>query len=329
MSSDALEVPEPSAPPARPSRLGRLSVYLAEQFPPAVMLPAGAASFLALHWALQALAGIAPLQVTWRMALGALTVVGFMLLLRVYDELKDVEADLRLGKAGDPRYKDRAIVTGQVKVEDVRALRGWVTGALVAFNLPLGPAPLAAFAVLFLLGWLSFKWFFWPAVQKNLLLAFATHNPLSLVVEGYVLVLFAHELGWERIDVSAIPVLIGLWFPVAAWETSRKIRLPQDETDYQTYSMLLGWRVAALLPLVLVAVSTGCLAWVSRAVELSWIYTGLLLAAGAAVVGSCLLLQVAPTARRANLRPVVEGYTVVAQVGLVIALAVPRGVVWS
>ena len=31
--------------------------------------------------------------------------------------------------------------------------------------------------------WLSSRWFFWPAIQKNLLLAFATHNPLTLVVD--------------------------------------------------------------------------------------------------------------------------------------------------
>lgn len=328
--------PDASAVPAslalrapRASRLGRLSVYLAEQFPPAVMLPAGVASFLALHWTLQALAGLSPLTVTWRMGLGALTVVGFMLLLRVYDELKDVEADLRLGKAGDPRYKDRAIVTGQVRVEDVAALRWWVTGGLVLANLPLGLAPLGAFAVVFLLAWLSFRWFFCGAIQRNLLLAFVTHNPLSLAVEGYVLVLFAHELGWARLGPEAIPVLIGLWFPVAAWETSRKVRLPADETEYQTYSLLLGWRVAACLPLGFVSVSAGCLAWAALRAELSWIYVGLLLAAAAAVVGAVLLLVVAPSARRANLRPLVEAYTVVAQVGLVIALAASRGVALS
>jgi len=316
-------------PPPRPTRLGRLWVYLQEQFPPAVMVPAGVASFLAMYFGLQALAGRAELQLSWRAALAAATVVGFMLLLRTYDELKDVEADLELGRAGDPRYKDRAIVTGQVRVDDVRALRWWTTAALVAFNLPLGAASLGAFAGLFLLGWLSFKWFFWPAVQRNLLLAFATHNPLSLAVEGYVLVVYGSELGWEGLGPEAALLLVGLWFPVAAWETSRKIRLPEQETSYQTYSMLLGWRAATALPLTFVAVSTACLALFARHTGLSAVYVAVLLLAAAAAVGACALLLVAPTPARTKLKPFVEAFSVAAQVGLVIALVAGRDVVFA
>lgn len=318
---------ESAAP--RPTRPGRLWVYLQEQFPPAVMLPAGGASFLAMYFGLQALAGRPTLQLSWRAVVAALTVVGFMLLLRTYDELKDVEADLALGQAGDPRYKDRAIVTGQVRVEDVRALRWWTTGALVALNLPLGPASLAAFAALFLLGWLSFKWFFWPAVQENLLLAFATHNPLSLAVEGYVLVVYGSELGWVGLGPGAALLLVGLWLPVAAWETSRKIRLPEQETSYQTYSMLLGWRVATALPLTFVTVSTVCLALFATQTGLSGVYVGVLIAAAVAAAGACVLLLVAPTPGRTNLKPFVEAFSVAAQVGLVIALVAGREVTFA
>jgi hypothetical protein len=40
-------------------------------------------------------------------------------------------------------------------------------------------------------------------------------------------------------------VIVGLWLPFAAWELSRKIRVPEDETSYRTYSKVLGWKVAS------------------------------------------------------------------------------------
>src|SRR4051812_19154918 len=69
-------------------------------FPPAIAIPATLASFAAVWFALHALAGVRPIHLGWRAAVAALTVVLFSLLLRVYDELKDVETDLRLGRAG-------------------------------------------------------------------------------------------------------------------------------------------------------------------------------------------------------------------------------------
>ena len=54
----------------RSGRLGRIFTYLNAQFPPAVMLPSGVATFLALHWSLQALAGQEPL------VFGARAIVG-------------------------------------------------------------------------------------------------------------------------------------------------------------------------------------------------------------------------------------------------------------
>src|SRR4051812_23834949 len=112
---------EVTASSPRPTRVGRLAEYVNVMFQPALLAPAAVANFLGIDLTLRALAGVTPLQLTWRSALGAATVFLFSLLFRVQDELKDVEADLRLGKAGDPRYKDRPIVTGRVQVDDLVA----------------------------------------------------------------------------------------------------------------------------------------------------------------------------------------------------------------
>ncbi|MBI2930647.1 MAG: hypothetical protein HYY16_03270 [Planctomycetes bacterium] len=303
----------------------RIARFLRSMFPPAVMVPYGVATFYAIHFALQALAGRAPLALTWRSVLGALSVVLFMLLMRVYDELKDVETDLRLGAAGDPRYTDRPIVKGEITVSDLQALRWATTFALVALNVPLGfPLPFAAFALVFALTWMSFHWFFWPAVSRNLLLAFATHNPLALAVASYAACVYAADFGWNALDGRAVPLLLGMWLSVAAWETSRKIRTPAEETEYQTYSKLLGWKAASLVPATFIAASTACLTPV--ALHASRMYAGALGTAAAIAITACLSFRIAPTPRGANLRPWAELYGAAAVMGLAVTLALRLGV---
>ena len=82
-------------------------------FPPHFMVLSGVAKFYAVYFSLQALANSESMQITLPSLAGALSLVLFSLLMRIYDEMKDAESDIRLGRAGDPRYKDRPIVTGE------------------------------------------------------------------------------------------------------------------------------------------------------------------------------------------------------------------------
>jgi 4-hydroxybenzoate polyprenyltransferase len=309
----------------RATRAGRLWDYLGEMFPPALQIPGGLASFASVYLCLQALAGDEP-TLTWRALGGAVTVVLFALLMRVYDELKDVETDLRLGRAGDPRYKDRAVVTGRVRPDDIAFLRWLVTGLIVAVNLPLGRWPLAVFVPLFFLGWLSFRWFFWPAMKQNLLLAFATHNPITPVVGVYIVAVYVQDFGAAGLTGWTIPLVVAAWFPIAAWETSRKVRHPDDETDYQTYSKVLGWRAAALLPAFFVIGSAACLIAVSHAADLSWIYSAAVGLVAALAVGACLRFRLRPSPAAANLRPPADLFALVVHVGLGVAVVAAHGV---
>jgi 4-hydroxybenzoate polyprenyltransferase len=311
------------------ARATRIRLYLAEMFPPQLMGTFAALHFLAIWFSLQALGGLRPLRLTWTSMRGVATVVLFLLLMRTYDELKDLKTDLALGRAGDPLYRDRVLVTGAVRPDDVRALRWVVTLALIALNLQPWPAwSSLAFWILFGVTWLSFHWFFWSKVSRNLLLAFVTHNPISLLLGAYVVALFADEFGLSRVSTSAIPLLLGLWMPLAAWETSRKIRVPEDETTYQTYSRLLGWRVAAALPAAFVTAAAVCLLWVGKAAGLGNALPVLIGAAWAVVVARCALFRFAPSRRRANLKPWAMLFAAVSNAGLAIAAGVSKGVIW-
>ncbi len=325
---------------SRPRRLGR---YLVAMFPPAVLVPSAALNVFALHAGAQALARAAeagpggppaaagPLLVTPRALVAFGVTLGLMLLLRLYDELKDVETDLRLGAAGDPRYAGRPIVTGAVTEADLRALRDVVTVVLVGLGAALAdPRCWGAFAACFALCWASSRWFFWPPMQQRLVVAFWTHNPLSLAISAVTLsAAVADGLVPATPAALAWPALlaVGVWLPVAAWETSRKVRLPDDETAYTTYSKVLGWRRAALVPAGFAALAAGYLAAVAWRAGLGWAYPALLVAATLLLpVRASLLLRLRPTTPRADLRPTYEAWIVLTVLGLALALAWTHGV---
>jgi 4-hydroxybenzoate polyprenyltransferase len=315
-----------SIQPPRTSRAGRIAAYLGTMFPPTVMIPYGTANFLSIHFGFSALAGMRPVHVTARVAAGAATFVLFMLLMRVYDEMKDAETDQRLAADGDPRYLNRPIVTGHVRLSDLVVLRWSITALLCALNLPFaGSVQGLGFAAMLLITWLSFRWFFWPRISKSLVLAFVTHNPISLALGGYVLGVWVGEHGGTALTGWTVPLLIAYWLPVAAWETSRKIRMPADETAYETYSKVFG-RAAPLVPAAFVAVSAALLVAIGWRVGLGWIGCGVIAAAAGVTIGACLRFFFAPTTARARLQPFAELYGLAANLALAVGVAVTGGV---
>jgi len=300
--------------------------YLNKMLPLPVIIPAGIAKFLAVYLLLQVLGGQKTLTVDWMAWCGAASLIFFLILTRVFDELKDADADVRMAEAGDPRYMDRPIVTGEVKIQDIVALRWILTLLLVACNLFMEIETLIGFVWAFGFLWLSYKWFFWPAIQDNLLLAFATHGPLTLVAESYVLSLFISQFGSDSLSVWTIILMVGLWTPMLAWETARKQRVPEDETEYQTYTLILGWKVAPFLPISFILISVGCVVSFFQHTGLSSVFPGLLMIASLVPIGACLLFRFGPTSNRSKLQPYAEFFLVFLEVGIVIALATELGI---
>ncbi|WP_394831443.1 hypothetical protein LVJ94_33515 [Pendulispora rubella] len=308
------------------SRFTRLGAYTQQMFPPLATVPFMMAFALAVHFGLQALGGQQPIRLTWRALAGATSVYLFGLLLRVYDEIKDAPSDLALAQAGDPRYVDRPIVKGTVTLDDLRAYRLGLIVTLFALNISLGfPYASIAFGGTFLFVWLSSRWFFWPAVSKSLLLAVLTHNPLLLALVAYMGGIYIQDFGLDAINGWALPLAIGIWLPWAAWETSRKIRIPEDETAYESYSKIFGRR-APLVPAALVLISLFCLLPALRAAGANAFLCALLSVAAAVPVLACMRFRLAPSREHARLRPYVDVYSVVVYLGVVIALGLQRGI---
>jgi len=310
------------------AKLKRIAKYLNAMFPPAILVPAGIIRFFALYFGFQALHQAETLVGRPATINAAFTTILGGLLLRVYDELKDAEGDIRLGKAGDPRYKDRPIVTGEVLLEDIHTLKNGLIFVLFAANLVLPPIAIGGFLLMFGLFWLSSRWFFWPKISESLFLALITHNPLALFSTFYIFCVYASYFDVTGLSSGDMMMMIGMWLPIGAWEISRKQRIPEDETDYETYTKIWGWKTASLVPAIIVLVSTALMIEVSNMMELSWIYPVFLVVVSLIPIGACLAFRLAPSTKTSKLQPFVEVYVVCVDLGLFIALLASRSATW-
>ncbi len=180
--------------------------------------------------------------------LGGVTMTGFTLLLRVFDELKDYEGD-------KINFPDRPLVVGIVSVKDLKLFSLAIIGFLSVLNFVFAPTETkVVFAVIIIFSLLIFKWFFFErAIRASLPLALVTHNPVVYLYQLYVYSFVYVKAGSFELTVLTFLLLEGM--TGTAWEISRKIRVPKQETDYTTYSKIWSPRIAAgvLFGLVLIS----------------------------------------------------------------------------
>jgi len=165
---------------------------------------------------------------------GGFTVFGFLLLLRIADDFKDYETDLKL-------FPDRPLPSGRVTKRDLIIVLVVDIAAMLTLNIML-MNNIFYFVFLMLYGTLMSLWFFnRKIIQKNLLLALITHNPIQLIINIYIISFTCIKYGIPLITYANFLVLFSLYFDGLAWEIGRKIRAPKDETKYTTYSKIFGY----------------------------------------------------------------------------------------
>lgn len=310
----------------RPTVAGRLWVYLREMYPPEVYVPFSFAGFLGFYLLAQALvAGAGPLTVTWRAIAGALTLTAFSLLMRLFDELKDQEADKTL-------FPERPLPSGRVRVGDLRGLGVALVAGMAALNLAMGPVALAGFAAMLLYGLGTFVWFFAErAHRRSLLLTVATHNPVVVWCNLYAWAVFSADagLGLAPPPAAAWAGVVMFWMPVLAWEFSRKIKAPADENAYVTYSRLLGPRGAAAVPLLAISLSAALAGWFAATLGLPWpaVVVGAAAYAWAAFGFGRFLACVTPA--NARLKPFAEAFTLGLYLAVLGGLIGRHGLAWA
>lgn len=286
--------------------LRRMRIYLRETFPTTARLLMAVLLYVSFGRMLARLHGWPVAATVPDVLMGSWSAFATMLVLRLMDELKDQDVDRRL-------FATRPLPSGRVRASDIRISLFIVAGVYVATHLSRGPACGTALAVLGYAA-LMFRWFFVPGLMRpRLLLTLATHNPVIPVLLLHLAVLAggARGKGPSQLEAGALlPLVVMYWAPVFAWEIARKVRSPQEENAYVTYSRLLG-RAGAVM--VAAAAQTVALAVGLRVTYAAGLHPAWIVCAGAGwalAQAAHVRFLARPDARSSRLRPFAELFLV-------------------
>lgn len=219
--------------------ISRLIVYLSEMFPISnfvgTMLTAVTLQLVALK--------LSGLPVYWdiKLLLPGIVLTCFSLLIRVMDEFKDYEDDLK-------NFPNRPLPSGRVLKSDLHVL-GWMTVVTSIFFSATSIATIQMAFIVLIYSFLMLKWFFIEkTIRQSLPLALITHHPVVLLHSVYLLVSL---MSWNpAFDWRQGCLILPLIFIFTNWEFSRKIRMPSEENNYTTYSKIWGPQRAILVAIV-------------------------------------------------------------------------------
>jgi 4-hydroxybenzoate polyprenyltransferase len=244
-------------------------------------------------------------SISWPyLVLGIANFLMLPFILRLMDELKDKDIDRHL-------FADRPLPSGRVLEIDIRLTLKCMIGLFLLANVWTGVA--FAFAVIVMIyALLMFNWFFFPMrLRSSLLLNVATHIPIIPISLTHGIVLAGQGFGvaWDSFDYGRAALFVFMiWISGIGWELSRKIRSPQEEDDYVTYTRIFGiWGAISL------AASAQTLALLLALLvfapeQFSILYIAILIVAyGMAVFGHARFLA-EPTPATSRLRPFAEGF---------------------
>jgi hypothetical protein len=158
-------------------------------------------------------------------------------------------------------------------------------------------------------------------LERSLLLTLATHTPVVPLMLIYIVAVAANEMKihWQGLDLRLTLMAVSMiWATIVGVEVARKIRLPAQETAYQTYSQIWGPSGAVVAALLAQSWALAVGLMLYRELFLSWLFAATMLCGYAVVCasyGRFLIKRTAPTAR---LQPYAEVYVFLVLLGAII-----------
>jgi 4-hydroxybenzoate polyprenyltransferase len=214
----------------------RMRIYLAETFPVPERMALAAAWYLGIAGFTAATLGAENAFLSLHTAVGVFSMFALLLILRLMDELKDLDIDQRL-------FADRAVPSGRVRVSDIRLSLVVISVLFMAANAMCGAAVISA-AIVLGYATLMYRFFFMPKLmRRHLPLALISHNPIVPMIAAHGFVDAVEGLGADPLALNQSGVwayLAMVWAMFFSWEIARKIRSQEEENEYVTYSQLLG-----------------------------------------------------------------------------------------
>lgn len=217
--------------------LSRLGVYFKEMYPLGQRFGLAIIYFFEIYFILLLNVGIADFSLGIQEFVGVYTIFSFLMILRIADDFKDYEHDMRL-------FSDRALPSGRVYKSDLAYALAFIVVSSVSLNF-IFMNNFYWFLFLYIYGTLMALWFFQKSkIQQSLPLALVTHNPVMMILNIYILTFVCYKYELPLISWPTFLLAFTMYFPSLIWEVSRKIRAPRDENDYVTYSKLFGYKRA-------------------------------------------------------------------------------------
>lgn len=258
--------------------VSRLKAWMDERFP---LVNGLLCVFLYFAAAMvgRAIATDTPVSLGLLDVVGALATWSFFLLLRVYDEHKDYELDVK-------NHPQRILQSGLITLNHLKALGG----AAIVFQLVLSifidkgwGAATQAWLLMFIYSALMAKEFFigeW--LEKNLVLYALSHMAIMPLIMWWIV-----QMGAPGLPLQPLLMVLGALFFVSgfAFEICRKTRGPEEERNtVDSYSKIFGTRGAACVVLLLVTSMVGLQFYVVNQLSTGIFWSGfVVLAVGASL----------------------------------------------
>jgi hypothetical protein len=175
-----------------------------------------------------------------------------MLLMRTFDDLKDFELDANL-------FPHRSTARKLVLKSDIQAIGLTSFISLIAVNLIWGQQTLMVFFIMLTYAVLTFKWFFAEQYHRDhIFVTMLDHQPVPYVINFFLIhTALATGTQYESFQMIHFILLLIVSMPITAWEVSRKIRSADMETEYETFSMVIGRKTATIIPMLFFLVVGG------------------------------------------------------------------------
>ncbi|MEE2744342.1 MAG: UbiA family prenyltransferase [Bdellovibrionota bacterium] len=290
----------------------RVSIFLRERIPPLPLIIQSLFLSIGIGLSYSLLESV-PL-VEMKVPLIGIFLGSFALsvVVRVIDEFKDKDDDKRL-------FPERCLPSGRVLYSDIKVLGWFFLSFFIILNIILGQAYLQLFFLLFYF-FLFSKWCFLPEKWRgDLIIILITHNPIGLFVGLYFLSFLSSAFGGKNLTFNHYLLSIGFWLPTFAWEVARKIKAPEEENNYKTYSQRFGIKRALLFPIFALGIQCFVfyLLFADFFKETYWAFN--MFFSYLMYVAFCLLFAFRPSPKLSKmLRPMTELYLFILNVILII-----------
>lgn len=284
--------------------LSRMSWYFRLMFPLPLRLLNSVAIYTALSIVLSRVAGWPVILIGGHVVLGSANLFLLAVILRLMDELKDLETDRQL-------FSHRPVPSGKVHTSDIVVTLGLTSLIFIAINLLAAATFWLAFGCL-AYTYLMFVYFFAPGLHRRyLLINLATHNPSTALI---LLMAAGITSASQGKDLANLPVpqlaaiVVMYWFPVLGWELARKIRSAEEENAYVTYSQIFGRVPAASITLAVQTVPLVLGLYIASQAKFTPLFVMMLVASYLIALYGHLRFIAKPSAKTSCLRPFAEIY---------------------